>query len=692
MQPLRFTFEKNLTMKYFTLFAFLITTLAAHSQSLVDHTRQIDGARSSNAFSQTLAPFYHGVASGDPTSSSILLWTRFTPIDTTANYDIKWKIATDTAMINVIDSGIVNTDASTDFTVNVDVTGLSGGTTYYYVFEESGQFSLIGRTRTTPTNNPGHLRFGVVSCDNYQAGYFRAYGELAEREDLDAIIHLGDYIYEYADGVYGDSTLMADGSRPLSPSGEIVTLEDYRARYSTYRLDSNFIRAHQQHPFITIWDDHETANDSWTGGAENHDTTTQGDWNTRVANAKQAYFEWLPIRENMGSIYRTISYGPLMDLVMLDTRIEGREEQILDITNPALYDPNRTILGSTQKAWLKNQLSSSSATWKVMGNQVIFSPFTAGWGALLDTTVTYEDLESTFLDIWDGYPAERTELIDYISQNNIDNTVILTGDFHSSFAFDVTDTPNVLNIVNVPGVGPLPFYDPSPIYDPVTGTGSVAVEFASPSISSANFDENTDPATAQALQFQINNDIVIPPAGPNLGNPNPHMKYADLIQHGYFLLDVKDDSTQADYYFIDDILVPNGTESYAQGAKTMRDSNKLELTAVPATQKSNPPALAPLNPPSNVTSLDKGLENGVIIGIYPNPSDELLTVHFALNATASMTFELFTMDGKQVKNMRKTIPTRIYSQQIDVSDLDSGIYMLRISDGRTSMTREVVIR
>lgn len=679
-------------MKFITLILFFSITIFASGQSLIDHTRKLNGARSSNSFSQTLAPFYHGVASGDPTSSSVLLWTRYTPSDTTATYDINWKIATDTNFNNVVDSGVVITFAGVDFTVNVEVTGLTAGMTYYYVFEESGQYSLIGRTRTTSTNNPGHLRFGVVSCDNYQAGYFSALGALAQREDLDAIIHLGDYIYEYADGVYGDSTLMANGDRPLTPSDEIVTLEDYRARYSTYRLDSNFIRVHQQHPFITVWDDHESANDSWTGGAENHDTATQGDWNTRVNHAKQAYFEWLPVRYNMGSIYRTVSYGPLMDLIMLDTRLEGREEQILDITNPALYDPNRTILGSTQKAWLKSEMTGSTAIWKVIGNQVIFSPFTVGWAALLDTSTTYEEVESIFLDIWDGYPAERTELIHHIAQNNIDNTVFLTGDFHSSFAFDVTDTPNVLNIVNVPGVGPLPFYNPSPVYDPATGSGSVAVEFATPSITSANFDENTDPATAATLQFQINNDIVIPPAGPNLGNPNPHMKWNDLIQHGYFVLDVKDDSTQADYYFIDNILLPGGTESFAQGAKTMRDSNHLELTSTPAAEKSNAPDLAPLDPPSFVTSLEKGLEEGIIIGIYPNPADELLTVHFALNATSTMSFELYTMDGKQVEMIRNTIPSGIYSQQIDVSGLESGVYLLRISDSKTETVREVVIR
>jgi alkaline phosphatase D len=254
---------------------------------------------------------------------------------------------------------------------------------------------------------------------------------LAERNDLDAILHLGDYIYEYANSVYGADSLF--DVREMEPANEIVSVADYRARYSTYRLDTNLIRVHQQHPFITVWDDHETANDAYKDGAENHDPETEGDWETRKANGKQVYFEWMPIRDNEDQrVYRKISYGNLMDLIMLDTRLEGREIQINNVLDSALLDSTRTILGAEQKAWLLDQLANSSAQWKVIGQQVIFSELNVGWAALVDDSFEYFDVESQFLDIWDGYPAERKQLMDYIKENEIDNVVILTGDFHTT--------------------------------------------------------------------------------------------------------------------------------------------------------------------------------------------------------------------------------------------------------------------
>lgn len=536
---------------------------ASHSQTAGPPTRIED------LYQAELAPFYHGVASGDPLPDGFIIWTRVTLPENQknrgGNVPVQWQVSEDPGMKRVIRRGNVLTSAERDFTVKADVRGLPAGKTYYYRFHALGKHSITGKTKTTPSSEVEQLKFAVVSCSNYEWGYFSGYDRIARRNDLDAVIHLGDYFYEYPDNASYSSPVIRD-ERVLFPAHETVTLGDYRTRFSTYRLDANLRRAHQQHPFIVIWDDHESANDAWKNGAENHDPATEGDWETRKAASKKAYFEWMPIRESQGTISRSLSYGPLMDLIMLDTRIEGRDEQINDVTAPALYAPNRTILGQSQKMWLKNELTSSTAAWKVLGNQVIFSEFNIGFAAALDPSFTPEALESTFLDIWDGYPAERAELVNHLATGAIENVVFLTGDFHSSFAFEVAN----------PALG-------NPFYNSATGAGAVAVEFATPSLSAANFDENLDPGTSALLEFFINQPLPTP-VGPI--NFNPHMKYVDLDRHGYFVLSVTPEAVQADYYYLADILVAQTTESWGAGFISMAGSNHLVPAAAPAPPKS----------------------------------------------------------------------------------------------------------
>ena len=211
-------------------------------------------------FNPAYAPFYHGVASGDPLTDRVIIWTRVTLDTTVVTTDVEWMMATDTAFTNIVASGTETTTSAKDFTVKVDVTGLSPNTTYFYVFKNGSEFSLTGRTKTAPSGNNDHLKFAVVSCSNYEHGFFNAYRRLADRHDLDAIVHLGDYIYEYEIGAYGDT---GSTQRFNDPGFEIVEKDDYRQRYSLYRLDSSLIRAHQMHPWIAIWDDHESANDAY---------------------------------------------------------------------------------------------------------------------------------------------------------------------------------------------------------------------------------------------------------------------------------------------------------------------------------------------------------------------------------------------------------------------------------------------
>jgi len=274
------------------------------------------------SFDPALAPFYHGVASGDPLANKVIIWTRRTPSDDALSYQLGWQMATDTAFENVVRQGQLEAMASADFTAKVDVGQLNPETSYYFRFYDftSQTYSLIGRTRTAPHDDTDHLRFAVVSCQNYQAGYFNAFRKIAERADLDAVLHLGDYIYEYGagEGTYGYSNDRPD--RANVPGTEILSLADYRTRYSLYRLDPDLRAAHQQHPFIAVWDDHESANDSYADGAENHQDD-EGDWEVRKAISKQVYYEWMPIRElSYDKLFRSLKYGDLAELIMLDTR------------------------------------------------------------------------------------------------------------------------------------------------------------------------------------------------------------------------------------------------------------------------------------------------------------------------------------------------------------------------------------
>ncbi|PHN05258.1 alkaline phosphatase D family protein [Flavilitoribacter nigricans] len=659
--------------------------------SILWHQDRIELRGSGDFFKLEWAPFYHGVASGDPLEDRVVIWTRVTPESTDGSpLELNWVMATDPELANIVTEGTVSTGPERDYTVKVDVTGLSPGTTYYYGFNALGKSSLTGKTKTTPiAGNIDHFKFGVVSCSNYQAGYFNAYARLAERTDLDAIIHLGDYIYEYADQVYGSGAIWKD--RPLEPVEEIISLEDYRSRYSIYRLDTNLVRLHQQYPFITVWDDHESANDSYADGAENHDPGTEGNWTDRKANAKSAYFEWMPIRDNAAQqVYRSIQYGELMELILLDTRLEGREAQINDITDPRLQDPERTILGADQKAWLLDRLANSTARWKIIGQQVIFAEFHVGWAGSL-VNMTYESTESAFMDIWDGYPAERSEILSYLKDQSIDDVVILTGDFHTSFAFDLADPAVAVNLEEVADLGPQPFYEITPAYDPATGAGSRAVEFATPSITSANFDENSNFFIALALQSQINRPVAVANGTVELGNPNPHMKYADLVQHGYFILDVKPDSVQANWYYTP-ILQVDPQQQFGGAFYTRQGENHLRAAATASPPKAVQDVPAPLDPPAVPTpTRDPAGRDMLILSAFPNPARNYNQLQYALNTPTELTIELLAADGRRLKTLlAERMPAGIFSLYTDLSDLPPGNYFYRIKSHSTFRTYPLI--
>src|SRR5688572_19921178 len=310
--------------------------------------------RSIDSLAQVTNPvFRHGIASGDPLADRVILWTRITP-RTGGAQRAAWTMASDEKVTQIVARGEVETGAARDFTVKVDVTGLQPGSTYYYRFESGGERSAIGRTRTLPRANVSRVRLGVVSCSNLPQGFFNAYACLAARADLDAILHLGDYLYEYANTQYGDGTRLG---RIPAPDHEMVALGDYRDRHAQYKADPDSQAIHRQHPFICVWDDHEFTNNTWRDGADNHDPVEgEGDWRARRTAATQAYFEWMPIREDAQTrqekIYRAFRFGNLATLLMLDTRVVGRDEQAAREDTAIIESARRQLLGAEQEQWL----------------------------------------------------------------------------------------------------------------------------------------------------------------------------------------------------------------------------------------------------------------------------------------------------------------------------------------------------
>jgi alkaline phosphatase D len=494
--------------------------------------------------------FRHGVASGDPLGDRVILWTRVSGTSASARPRVRWEVARDPEFRSLVRRGELIAEAERDFTVKVDAAGLQPGTSYYYRFLVNGERSPAGRTRTLPAAAARRLRLAVASCANLPAGYFNAYRGIAARPDLDAVLHLGDYYYEYANLRYGDGTRFG---RIPAPDREIVSLDDYRTRHAQYKTDPDLQEAHRQHPWITVWDDHEIANNTWRDGAQNHNPDQgEGAWPARRDAAVQAYREWMPIRENGARgrrIYRTFRLGPLADLIMLDTRLVGRDRQAAQRDQLAVIeDPKRSLLGRAQEEWLFGRLrqSKASARWQVLGQQVVFAPMSP-WGR-----------PSGNSDSWDGYRPARDRIIDFLGENRMKNTVILTGDAHSSWAYDVTKDP----------WGP---------YDPATGRGAVAVEFVAPSVTSPS---GWDPRTAQDRLRRLT-------------DARPHLRWADGLSHGYVVLDLTREAVQADWFGVPTIEERTPQERFEKGFTSAFGDPHLVGAAGPARSNGVAPDPAP---------------------------------------------------------------------------------------------------
>lgn len=458
-----------------------------------------------------LAPFEFGVASGDPLSDAVVIWTKLY-LDSDKPQLVTWELATDTLMQNLVQTGEEFTYGTTAFTVKVDIKNLTPGTTYFYRFKHDGKFSPVGRTKTA-SQNAEMLRLAAVSCADYASGYYNAFGHIAKRNDLDAVLHLGDYIYEYGVWRGGPRRMRRHRYREQIPDKTCTELRDYRTRYGQYRLDAQLRECHRLHPFIVIWDDHEIANNVTASGSQ--DGRAIADWEARKAAAKQAYFEWMPIRENAErSIVRSFSYGNLAQLWMLDGRLEGRSPQAKGPNDPALNSPDRHMLGQRQTDWLLNGMATSEAKWKIVGNQVIFSQ--------LNDSKVFNRRPAVRMDRWDGYPTERKQIFDFIEKNGLKNIVVLTGDVHTSWAFELTADPS-----------------DRALYDPKTGKGVVGAEFVTPSVTSFNFDDVVPKIISCEAKRRFKKK-----------KNNPHLRYLDLNRHGYLTLTLTPERAQADWFFV----------------------------------------------------------------------------------------------------------------------------------------------
>jgi alkaline phosphatase D len=521
------------------------------------------------------ADFKYGVASGDPLSDRVILWTHAKIADSTNSVWLTWQVAADNAFATVVQTGRMQTTEASSFTAKVDVTGLTAGTSYFYRFvDDAGVISTVGTTRTLPASNATSVKLAVFSCALYSEGFFNAY-DAAAKSDAQYAIHLGDYLYEYGSDPkkFGNADAVTLG-RVTVPATDMVSLSDYRARYALYRSDPNLQALHAKMPWITIWDDHEFANNAYVGGAENHSPLTQGDWLTRKNIAAKVYHEWMPIRTpdtaNLLKIYRSFDFGNLLSLHMLDTRIEGRDQQydnfgdadggvtryLTGLTSGT--DATRRMISATQQSWLTSNISSSTASWQFLGNQDIMARMwfpasvlqayaaaatnptgvtsaisnyltakatraAAGTAALTPTQTALLSAPKIpyNLDSWDGYPSNREAVLQTIKTQR-KRLVTLSGDSHNAW---------FANLTTLAGE-------------------KVGVEFAASSVTAPGFESVGLGAMASsldgsALVAQLGSAAV----GAGLGLVDD-LNYVDTIRRGYLLMTVTSDAVKGEYVFV----------------------------------------------------------------------------------------------------------------------------------------------
>jgi alkaline phosphatase D len=484
--------------------------------------------------------FTHSVASGEPGSDSMLLWTRYVPATGEDVVRLDAEVALDPDFAKVVSGGSVRTGVYRDWTAKITVDGLKPGTVYWYRFvAPDGSRSPVGRTKTLPADDAGRFGLAVFSCSNLPVGWFNAYGHAARRSDLDLWMHVGDYFYEYGNASYKDKLIPG---RAVEPDHEILAIADYRLRYACYRADADLQRLHQMAPMIAFWDDHESANDSWEGGAQNHQPKTEGDWNPRRAAAMQVYREWMPVSDEP---WKSYPIGTLATLYRTESRLLARTKQadiaaayraadpdaaLKAFRDGVWQDPSATMLGSTQESWLAHSLKAGarSTAWQLVGMGTILGRTVMPADAVdwlrrdaSDQVVGRfkNDIRAAriglpmWMDRWDGYPAARSRLLKSAQEADAD-LVMLSGDSHNAWAYSL-----------------------------VEGGKAAGVEFAGHSV------------TSGGLEGGFGADAKLVARG--LVAANPEMQWADTSQRGYMMIDITPQRVTGEWLFMRTIQSPN---------------------------------------------------------------------------------------------------------------------------------------
>ena len=557
---------------------FLVTTASAAAVVATASLVACGGGSSPEA-----SEFKYGVASGDPLTDRVVLWTHAKLPNSTAPVNLTWQISVDDKFAVLTNSGKLTTTADTSFTAKVDATGLTAGNTYFYRFmDEAGVVSPVGTTRALPAAGVASVKFAVFSCALYSEGYFNAY-DAAAKSDAQYAVHLGDYLYEYGSdpAKFGNKDAVSLG-RVIVPANDMVSLDDYRTRYALYRSDVNLQALHAKMPWITVWDDHEFTNNAYVTGAENHNTATQGDWTTRKSIAARVYHEWMPIRtpdaSNLLKIYRRFDFGNLFSLHMVDTRIEGRDQQydgfgdtdggigryVTGLTTGT--DATRKMISTTQQTWLAAGMAASTATWQVLGNQDIMarmwlpasvlkaqatagaSPTAANVQAVQTAITDYLSAKATRaaagaaaltpsqagllnpsvnprlpynLDSWDGYPSQREAVLQTAKAQG-KKLVALSGDSHNAW---------FTNLTTLAGE-------------------KVGVEFATSSVTAPGFESVGLGALASSLDGSV--------LTPQLGNAAigaglgliDDLNFSDTNRRGYLQMTITTSEVKGEFVFV----------------------------------------------------------------------------------------------------------------------------------------------
>jgi len=507
--------------------------------------------------------FTHGVASGEPAPQSVLLWTRYVSSDETSR--LTAEISDSADFTRIIASGNADAVAARDHTAKITLGGLEPNHWYFYRFVAAdGSKSCVGRTRTMPTGRVARFNIAVFSCSNMGFGWFNAYADAARDAEIDLAVHVGDYFYEYGPGTYPTADHTVPG-REMLPTHEAYQLADYRLRYASYRADAALQRLHQVVPWIAMWDDHEIANDPWVGGAENHQSATEGDWEVRKAAAIQAYREWMPVSD---APYRSYEIGDLASIALPETRITGRSKQLE--LGPILRTPgdqtaaliafrdgpwqaaDRTLMGAAQEAWLYDHFRQSvraGKRWQILAQQVIVGNIrqpseAAGWVAQDAPDYVRQRAANAAaasavglpagLDSWDGYPAARHRLL-AAAQSAGANLVTLSGDSHNAWAFDLTD-----------------------------GGHAAGVEFAGQSVTSSGL-ESYIPAPPAVLAAALR-------------RTNPDLKWVDTARRGYMAVTVTPERVDCVWRLWDSVRDPQTVMSTTHTMAVLHGSNRLIST------------------------------------------------------------------------------------------------------------------